>query len=89
VHLFARVQRPLNRGARTLRTSIPERDEDVARVDQALVARGRPAGVGQFVEAGRHHLTAIPFARAALVAAASTPLALPVMMDALGGKELT
>jgi hypothetical protein len=33
--------------------------------------------------------TAIPFARAALVAAASTPLALPVMIDARGGSELT
>ena len=33
--------------------------------------------------------TGIPFARAALVAAASTPLALPVMMDARGGKALT
>ena len=33
--------------------------------------------------------TGIPFARAALVAAASTPLALPVIMDARGGKALT
>jgi hypothetical protein len=33
--------------------------------------------------------TGIPFARAAFVAAASTPLALPVMTDARGGSELT
>ena len=33
--------------------------------------------------------TGIPFSRAALVAAASTPLALPVMIDARGGSELT
>jgi hypothetical protein len=33
--------------------------------------------------------TDIPLARAALVAAASTPLALPVMMEALGGSEVT
>lgn len=34
-------------------------------------------------------LTAMPLARAALVATASTPLALPVMIDARGGSELT
>src|SRR4030088_2305821 len=33
--------------------------------------------------------TAMPLARAARVAAASTPLALPVMIDARGGKALT
>ena len=33
--------------------------------------------------------TDIPLVRAALVAAASTPLALPVMMEALVGSELT
>jgi hypothetical protein len=33
--------------------------------------------------------TAMPLARAALVAAASTPLALPVMIDARGESELT
>jgi hypothetical protein len=33
--------------------------------------------------------TDIALARAALVAAASTPLALPVMIDAFGGSELT
>ena len=33
--------------------------------------------------------TGIPFSRAAFVAAASTPLALPVMMDARGGSDRT
>jgi hypothetical protein len=33
--------------------------------------------------------TDIPLARAALVASASTPLALPVMIEAFGGSELT
>jgi hypothetical protein len=33
--------------------------------------------------------TGIPFSRAALVAAASTPLALPVMIDARGGSDVT
>jgi hypothetical protein len=33
--------------------------------------------------------TAMPLARAAFVAAASTPLALPVMMEARGGSDLT
>src|SRR5258708_1943312 len=61
VHLFAGVQRPLHRGASALRASIPERDEDVACIDQALVARRRPARVGQLVKARRHHLDGDPF----------------------------
>jgi hypothetical protein len=39
-------------------------------------------------EAGRT-CTGTPLARAALVAAASTPLALPVMIEARAGRDLT
>src|SRR3981081_3888272 len=60
VYLFAGLQRPLHRGARALRTSVPESDQDIASVDQTLVAGGRAARVGQFVEAGRYDLDRDP-----------------------------
>src|SRR5207302_10308227 len=55
------VEGALDRGPGALRPPVPERDQHIACIDQALVASRRLAWVGKLIERGRNHLHRNPF----------------------------